>query len=251
MGTGVFFSILRRVFLLPPGYVESGKPLEELEPVYRRWELLSLPLMLVLIPPLTATWWWILYLVGIWNAQRHVGAVYHLWPVGVTWGTPAFLLAVISEWLPMTLIYRRCLRERYVEFERYLHLRHRYNQAPGNGFVFASVTAIVLVTVVLILHYRTLLTKDEIIHYPFFSLSSVRHKYTDITEIRTAPQRRAPNGKLRGNDDYEVDFADGSMWSTYPNPAALATAEKRQMMEFVSKQSGKPIRRVPVLERGR
>lgn len=251
MGTAAFFSILRRLFPLPPGYVESGKSLEELKPVYRRWELYSLPLLFGFVPPLTAAWWWLLYWIGIWNSQRFSGAVYHLWPMGLTWGVPAILLAILTTSVPMPRFYRWRLRERYPEFERYLNLRCGYRQDSAAVPVYAFFMTIVMVSVVLILHSRVILTNDEIIQYPFFSLSSVSHKYGDIVDIRTAPQRRAPNGRLRDNDDYQTEFADGSVWSTYLNPADLTTAEKRQMMEFVSKQSGKPIRLVPVLERGK
>ncbi len=247
MGTGAFFFILRRLFPLPPEYAESGKSLEELKPVYRRWEIYSLPLLFGCLPPLVVAWWWILYWIGISNAQRFSGAVYHLWPIGITWGVPAFLLATITTVVPMTLFYQWRLRERYPEFKRYLNLRHRYDQDSAAVPVYAFFIAIVLGVVILLLDYRVILTNDEIIQYPFFSLSSVRHEYGDITDIRTAPKRRAPNGNLRDNDDYQTEFADGSVWSTYPNPAGITAVEKQQMMEFVSKQSGIPIRHVPVL----
>lgn len=249
MSTGAFFSILRRLCPLPQGYAESGKSLKELTPVYRRWELLSLPLLFGLLPPLVAAWWWILYWIGIWNAQRFSDSVYHLWPIGITWGVPAFLLATITASLPMTLFYRWCLQERYPEFERYLNLRHGYNHNSASVPVLAVLGVIALLLIVLVLHYRVVLTNDEIVQYPFFSFSSVRHEYSDIADIRTALQRRAPNGRLRDNDDYETEFSDGRVWSTYPNPASLTKAEKQQMMEFVSKKSGKPVRQVPVLER--
>jgi hypothetical protein len=231
--------------------VESGQSLEELTPVYRRWEIYSLPLLFAFIPPLAATWWWILYWIGTWNAQRFSDAVYHLWPTGITWAVPAFLLAALTASVPIKLFYRWHLRERYSKFERYLNLRHGYNQESATVPIYAFFGTSVLAFIVLVLHWRVMLTNDEIVQYPFFSLSSVSHKYREITDIKTAPKRRAPNGNLRDNDDYQTAFADGLVWLTYPNPADLTAAEKRQMMEFVSKQSGKPIRHVPVLERGR
>lgn len=115
--------------------------------------------------------------------------------------------------------------------------------------ICAIFTGLVLVFAILVLHYRVILTHTEIIQYPFFSVSSVSHKYTEITEIRTAPKRRAPNGSLVDNDDNEAAIADGSIWSTYSNPADLATAQEQTMIEFVSRQGGKPIRWVPVLEK--
>lgn len=244
----VRLAILRRLFPLPPGYVESGKSLEELTPVYRRWEIYSIPLLLVFGPPLVAAWWWILYSIGIWNAQRFSGAVYHLWPsFAMTWGVPAILLGIITSTVPISLFYRWRLRERCLEFERYSNLRCGYNGDAATIPVFAFFGAIVLVIVVLLLHYRVILTNDAIVQYPFFSLSSVRHNYRDIADIRTAPKVRTPIGDIKDNDNYETEFTDGSIWSTYPNPTNLTAAEKRQMMEFVAKQSGIPIRQVPVL----
>ncbi len=242
------FSILRRLFPLPPGYVESGKPLDELAPLYRRWEICGLPLLLCCGPPLVAVWWWLFYWIGVWNAQRFSSAVYNLWPSGITWGVPAGLSGILSASIPITLFYRWRLRERYADFERYLNLRHGYHHKSAGLPLYAFFGAIVLIAAVFILHYRVVLTNDEIVQYPFFSLSSVSHKYGGIADIRTAPKRRAPNGNLRDNDDYETEFTDGSIWSTHPNPADLTTVDKRQMMEFVSKKSSKPIRHVPVLE---
>ena len=204
--------------------------------------------MLVFIPPLTAFGWWLLYWIGVWNTHRFTDAVYNLSPIGITWAVPAFLSATVTMILPMMLFYRWRLKDRYSEFERYLNLRHRYNHDAAGIPVLAFFVSIILAGVLLVLHYRVVLANDEIIQYPFFSLSSVSHKYSDITDIRTAPQRRAPNGNLRDNDDFETVFSDGRVWSTHPNPAAFTTLEKRQMMEFVSKKGGRPIRQVPVLE---
>jgi len=148
----------------------------------------------------------------------------------------------------MTFFYCWRLRDRYSEFTRYLNLRHRYNQDAAGVPLLAFFGVVILLAILMILHYRVILTNDEIIQYPFFSFSSVSHKYSDITDIRTAPQRRAPNGSLRDNDDYETEFSDGRVWSTHPNPANLTKAEKQQMMEFVSKKCGRPVRQVPVLE---
>jgi len=248
MGVGTFFSILRRLFSLPPEYAESGKSLEELEPVYRRWEIYSLPLMLAVVPPLIAACWWILYRIGIWNAGRFDGAVYHLWPFGLIWGVPAGILGLFTSAVPIDLFYRWRLKDRYPEFERYANLRHGYDQQRAALPIMGFFLSLVLIAVVLILHNRVIFTKDEVIQYPFFSLSSVSHKYGEIVDIRTAPKRRTPLGKLRDNNEYQTEFADGSVWYTLWEPAALAPAEKREIMEFLSKKSGKPIRRVPVLE---
>lgn len=54
MGTGLIFSIFRRLFSLPDGYVESGKSLEELTLIYRRWERYSLTMVFVFTPPVNA-----------------------------------------------------------------------------------------------------------------------------------------------------------------------------------------------------
>lgn len=157
--------------------------------MYRRWELYSLPLMLVFVPPFTAFWWWFLYGIGVWIAHRFSGAVYNLYPIGMSWGIPAFLLGILTTIPPITLFYRWRLKSRYSEFERYLNLRHQYNHDAAGIPLLVFFGTIILVAVLLILHYRVILTNDEIVQYPFFSFSSRSHKYSDITDIRTAPQR--------------------------------------------------------------
>ena len=249
MGTKTFFAILRKLFGLPPGYVAAGKSLGQLTPVYRRWELYSLFIWFCCMPLLAAAWWWLFYWIGNWNAQRFAGAVYQLCPMGMTWGVSAIMAGILTTSLPLTLFYRFGLRERYAEFQRYLNLRHGCNERSIGLPICVFFGAIILASVVLILHWRVVLTNTEIVQYPFFTLLSVSHKYSDITDIRTAPRRQAPSGNLRDNDDYETEFSDGSVWATYPNPADLTADEKQRMMEFVSKRSGKPIRHVALLER--
>lgn len=86
--------------------------------------------------------------------------------------------------------------------------------------------------------------------YPFFGISSIRHSYNDIVDIRTAPQCRAPSGKVVSNydKDHVIEFSNGYKWSTHWIWGTTDDKEKRRLIEFVSDKSGKQVRQLPILE---
>lgn len=251
MESQLLFALFRRLFPLPDGYAESGKPYEELLPVYRNWELLSLPLMLVLVPPLTCIWWLLLYQLSLFIAGFYRDAVFHLYPPGIVWLLPAMLLGILSTGPFLVAIRRRRLKDRYREYVRYGNLKHRFDQDRAMPPFFVAAVLLVLLGVAALMHWRVVFTQREIITCPFFGLSNVRHSYDDIVEIRTAPVSRAPSGKVVPNEagDHVVDFSDGSVWSTYPIWSHLRKAEKHELIDFIVAKSGKQVRQVPILNK--
>jgi hypothetical protein len=111
-------------------------------------------------------------------------------------------------------------------------------------------SGLLLLILLPLFHWRAVFTKNEVVIYPFFGISPVRHTYKEIVDIRTAPQCRAPSGNVvvNGDKDHIIEFSDGYKWSTYIIWGETDDNEKQRLIDFVSAKSGKPVRQLPILE---
>jgi hypothetical protein len=250
MGVSTLMRVLRRLFQLPAGYAEAGKSLEELDREYRKWKWILLTLFFLLFPLLAGAWWWILNQVGILIAGRFADAVFQLRMTKFAWILPSLPLGMLTSALPLNLFARWRLKGLYSEYVRYECLDKGYDCKAAAVPTYLFFSAILLLFLLSLFHWRAVFTKDEIVIYPFWSLSSVRHSYQDIAEIRTAPQCKAPSGKIVNNvdQDHVLQFSDGYRWSTYWIWGETDDNEKRRLIDFISTKSSKPVRQLAILE---
>jgi hypothetical protein len=69
----------------------------------------------------------------------------------------------------------------------------------------------------------------------FFGFGEQRYKYEQIGELRRIRSFKAPNGNIVRRVHHEVEFSDGSIWSTRQNPFELSTELEKEIMEFIIK----------------
>jgi hypothetical protein len=240
--------LLKMLWPLPAGYVEAGPTLDELARTYGKWIWGTLAIMLVGIVPFAACWWWLLDRLDLWNTSRFGPAVYHLHEMRIALILPAFLLGILSAGLVQIWTYRRLLGPRFAEYQRFELLTAGFDSRRAGRLVICVAFVLSVLMVVLALSWHVMFLQDRIEFYSWGGMGNTAKPYSSIREIRTAPQLRAPSGTLVDRREYEVEFEDGSTWSTNFAPATLTLPEKQQLANFIAEQAKLRIRELDVLE---
>lgn len=240
--------LLRLIAPLPEGYAEAGPSLEELRPAYGKWRAWGLVLFLVSVVPLSVPWWWLFDRIDHWNTSHLGPAVYHLHEMRMALALPGMFLGILSAGLLQMWAFRRLLGARYAEYQRFEDLSAGFDSRRIGRPILLGTLLLSVLMVVLALSWHVLLFQDRMEFYSWGGLGNTAKPYSSIREIRSAPQLRAPSGKLVDRREYEVEFEDGSTWSTNFAPATLKPPRKTELANFIAAQSKLKIRELDVLE---
>lgn len=240
--------LLRRWFPLPADYEAAGPSREELRPICGRWRIVGLILFFVGLAVWAPFWWLVLDTASRWISPQFGPGIYHLYASGAVFFFPAIPLGIAASGLSVDWIGRRLFKDRYPDFVRYDNLMAGFDGKRAAKPIIMGVGLLSLVMVALALSWHVVFRKDVMMFHFWCGLGTSQKLYADVKEIRTAPQLRAPSGKLVNRREYVVEFADGTTWSTNFQPAELPPQKKKNLLEFVSKKSGKPIRELQILE---
>ncbi len=247
-GGAIANKLLRWLYPLPAGYAESGPTLDELRPKYRKWYGLQLLIIFAGWPLFGAVWWWLLQELSLGNARRFEPAVFHLYDAKVAIVIPAIFLGLVASTVAAEYVIRALLKERHAEYVRFANLVQQSDTQKPAKPVILVVLAISLIVLLAFLNWRAVFTQDEIFFQSRFGLSNVRQQYSDIIDLRSAPQVRAPNGKLVDRREYIVEFNDGTIWSTNQHPGKLDDLRMQKLFQFISARANMPIRELKILE---
>jgi hypothetical protein len=99
----------------------------------------------------------------------------------------------------------------------------------------------------LIANWYVYVTPRALVVNPFFSLRERALSFERIDRIVTAALFRAPLGNEAERGEYVVHTSDALSWGTMEDPSSLSAARKTEIMQYISRQSGVPIREVRVL----
>ena len=245
----MFSSLLRHWFPLPDGYVEAGASLDVLSRQYRKCEILFLSALLGFSASPDVSLWW-----------AGTNRKFHRWRVSrrrfsTAHGVNALVCARRSAW--STDCYCAPKSVLSLSFEGTIFGIPSLHESSPRIRPQSGVAAVVsrflvrnIVGRVAVAALAPVLTQEEIVLYPFCSVSSIHHSYRDVVNLRTAPKCKAPNGDIVENSDMDhvVEFSDGSAWSTRWIWGELSDNEKRRLIAFLSAKSGKQVRQLPVLE---
>src|SRR6266581_2520771 len=221
--------------------------LKDLETRFGRWYRVGLFLFFVSASFSTLAWWGVLRLIGDWRAARFSDAAYALTPMALAWLLPAMFLGLISGYAIVSRVYRWLLKDRYQDYIRFEDLKHGYNTRAALFPTYLTVTIIMLAAVLLFLDWYVVFIPEEIVINRLFSVVEERHPYSQVHEIKTAPQLVMPNGKKVHRSVYLVRFSDGTYWSTDQDPSGLDERGKKNIAEYVSSKSHIPINQVEFL----
>lgn len=113
--------------------------------------------------------------------------------------------------------------------------------------MYATFAVACLAGSALIAHWCVYVTPRAIVVSPLLGLHEKLLSFDRIDRIVTARLFRAPVGSEDERREYVVHTSDGLSWATMEDPSYLSPARKAEVMQYVSRQSGVPIREVRVL----
>jgi hypothetical protein len=102
-----------------------------------------------------------------------------------------------------------------------------------------------LITLVLGLNCYVQVRNEALVVHHFFGLHEQVYPFTEIKSIETAPKFVAPNGRIRHDRDYIVDFKDGQKWIAGDLPSG-DIYERGEVANLLSKKSGVAIKEIPI-----
>lgn len=240
------FRALRRVLPISAPTPDQ-RPIEELRAQYGEADLRARGLLVVLATAAFWPIWKALQLFGALGVPKAHDAVYMLLPHSVVWIIPALFLSMVVASVVVEVVLRRQLRDAYDEFVRYGSRLIGFDTARIARPVYATFTVACLAGSALIANWYVYVTPRALVVNPFFSLRERALSFERIDRIVTAALFRAPLGNEAERGEYVVHTSDALSWGTMEDPSSLSAARKTEIMQYISRQSGVPIREVRVL----
>jgi hypothetical protein len=238
---GFAFAIFRR---LTPAKVDStlaAIPREELRRRYQSWEIASI-LPIFAFAALFACGWFFLLRDGAKRLAPTAGeAPFVIAPEDAYWLLPAFFLGLVSSALPVALLYKWLLGDRYREYDAYNQLRTGVNTwavfrvfailicLAATGFVLAGV------------NYTTVFDERGITTQRMWGSAGGFHGYSAVTAIRREDYFTAPNGNRIYRPHYVIELEDGARWTSRDGLRTPEPFLDTKIMEFVARKSGRAI----------
>jgi hypothetical protein len=242
----VAFLVLRRVLPIAPP-CPGERPIDDLRKQYRKSDLGARLLLIALGGAAFWPLWRALRLLGSLAVPHVHDAVYVLTPSSLVWALPALVLGTIGASFLVDALLRHQLRDSYAEFVRYQNRRYGFDTARVERPIYLIVPAACLVGSALTANWYVYVTPHAIVVNPFFGVRETSLSFDRIDDIVTAGRVRSPIGKEIERREYAVRTRDGLSWNTQMDPSMSPAARKTEIVQYVSQQSGVPIREVHVL----
>jgi hypothetical protein len=169
-------------------------------------------------------------------------------PADWTWMVPGGLFGFTAGALPVSLLFRRLLREEYEEYTLYTNLKYRFDSWRAFQLIAAVSTVLCTVYVVVTMDTYVRVTPDEIVVNRVLSLGAAHYGYRDVQAVKIVAQKKAPDGRIINKPYPAVEFRDGSCLSPFDVIWEATPEQERAMLRYVAQRSGKQIQRVRFIE---
>jgi len=221
--------------------------LEDLGGKYRGWEAIVGCAVLACWAGIGYVFYEAICLLASVRYRSFAGEPFLVTPSDALWALAAGCLSVALSVFPVQPIVRRQLGDRFEEYRLYT-LRYGFDPVKAFGIITAIPQTVALVCLFFGLNSYTRFTQDAVVHRSFWALRDSRHGYTEVASLYDVAQARAPNGHIIDDPHVVIEFEDGTRWSSWMTWRDPSPQEDRQILQWVSQRSGKPIRRVRLLD---
>lgn len=226
--------------------------MDELSAEYGRWEVFSLVLIFFWTGALSYAWYRGIFFLVESIGPRPAGEAYLILPDAAFWVLPAFFLGILSSAIPLDLIYRALLKDRYAEFYAWQHLKHGFDSWRVGKYLAILVILGATVGTALGSDTYVRITESEIIVNPFSTWGKEhRYPYHMVVGVEERSHFRAPNGTLKATRHHAVLFTNGMEWRTLDGLRDPTVSQDREMMRYIAHRAGLEIDEVHIGERDR
>jgi hypothetical protein len=217
---------------------------------YERWYWVSSLVAFASMVAAGFLWTAALYALAQWRGVLVAGSAHTVVLGPVAWALPSMFLGIATANYLGEPIMLLLLRERYQQYADYQRRKFPVDVQHWANVLF-GIVLLLIVPIVLVMQdfYAAALPDALAVHQPL-APSADHYAYTDIMAIQRATRLIEEDGDVRRLDQsaYLVEFAHGRRWWAradlgYYDPPALAT-----LIEYISRQSGVPIRDVDALD---
>jgi MFS family permease len=168
---------------------------------------------------------------------------------------PTFFSSIFLGYIPIDLLHRLILKEKYAEFIFYGNLLYGFDSWKVSK-VLAIVTLIPCATfTVLTMDCYARFTNDQIITNRFWGLGETSYNYSQVTRIKSVRLKAPPDDDGGERFYHVVHFSDGSIWSTRnvlylaDQNLKLSYEKEKAIFAFVAEKCGKEIERYDFLNK--
>jgi hypothetical protein len=202
-----------------PELKKEGLSLESLLPKYRKWETRLTLVYIVLWLPVTAVLYLPLHYLakyrGLALQEGPESLVYIMETAAYL--VPAVFMAILVSGVVISLSGRKFKTAAYAEFERYLALRHGFDQQKVMRILSVFLCTLCALLVILLLDSYAVAAPNQLTVNTILG-GERKYSYSEVTQVITAPTFTSPTGKEVHRRLYVLKFRDGTTYTTNNMP---------------------------------
>ncbi len=242
---GLVLLLLAKIFPYKPKQVFTTGNFYILRRQYAKWEFFGVVLFFMLTPSLIygfgSLFFWM-------NAlpEKKLSLDFLILPNLYLWFVPAIFLTLAIIILPITLIYRLLLRDRYDEYLHYTNLKSGIDGKKIFKF-FSWILAICAIgSIFLMSDYSIEISNKQIVLNDFFTTDKKAYDFKQVSSISFVENVISKDQKkISPNPHYYVKFKDGNYWNT--TKGLNDEVQQDKIMKYLAQKSNRKIDTVSYL----
>lgn len=131
--------------------------------------------------------------------------------------TISFFGGMLLSSIAMTIIPKRQLKGDWEEYQAYNNLKYKYNYVKVSKYGLRVFFIITLIITIGVLDWYSAFGQKEIKVNGMLSIGAKTYKYTDIARVKEVERIKAPNGEIRHEPHFIIEFSDGENWNSREN----------------------------------
>jgi hypothetical protein len=164
------------------------------------------------------------------------------------WALPAMFLGVVFAALPLHFLFKALLGERYAEYNVYSNMKYGVDGARVFPWIVGAYILAAGMLVAAGLNCYTQVTDRAIVIKAMLAVEKRQYSFDKVEMIAAVARFTAPIGNSVERPYHVIRFNDGATWTTRDSLRVPDPVKDREIMEFVAKASGKPIKEINSIE---
>jgi len=219
---------------------KRNKELVELAIKYGKWDIYALPLFFISAPVVGYLSWLVMVKISSFRYSLLSQSNYMFLPLPISWGIIAIFVGIMGSAIPMYLIIRLLLGDKYPEYQKFNSMKSSGNTHKSFYIFFGILALLCIIASTLMLDYYTIAYPDKLVINELWGVGEKQYSYTDIDSIRSSKQQKKGSDRLV----YTVEFTDEYKFSTSWDTNDRDPKQINSFMEYAAQRSGIKIKSV-------